>query len=579
VCCDYVHSFIFDDTAMKTALPGQNGCCWQHVDVSHLTHHSLPLSAHGPDAARQRPEAAAWILSGVVAAGLGLGALTVLVLLLWIISPYPDSGAGGALHIAADLWLLSQGGHLQRTETLSGSPAPVALTPLLLALLPGWLLFRACVQALAENAERGPRRESGGRTAESSAEPSTRPSTRPSTQPSTRPSVSRPPGRDGHKGRGRSAPALTAVGWVVFGYLLTGAIAVLYASSGPVRADVPSAALWLPLFAVCVAGLAVWLGAGRGLLASPVPAPARRPAPAPTPASGAELAALARERQRALPPGPPPHGPRPLRAALAATGALCAGGLVLVFGSVLWHWHAVQSSFPQLTGSWSGRFAVLLLALALLPNAALWSAAYALGPGFALGTGTSVGLLGAGGDPRLPPFPLLATLPGEGQAGAPAWALACALPLAAGLALGWSLGRTSVPVRGSGEHAVSPGETMRAAGLAACGCGSLMALLAGFAGGALGTDELARFGPGGWSTGAAALVWTAAVGLPGALIGRLWRMRELPAHVVAAALADAMGGGWGAPEGWHDQGSRGTRWTAVKAASGGLMPDFEPVHD
>ncbi|WP_443045843.1 cell division protein PerM [Streptomyces sp. KY70] len=50
---------------------------------------------------------------------------------------------------------------------------------------------------------------------------------------------------------------------------------------------------------------------------------------------------------------------------------------------------AAQESFLALAGDWSGRVAVLLLAVSLVPNAALWGAAYGLGPGFALGTGAT----------------------------------------------------------------------------------------------------------------------------------------------------------------------------------------------
>ena len=102
--------------------------------MSQVTHRSPTLSPYSPSASQPLPSAAAWLFAGVIAAGLGLGGLTVLVLLLWIISPYPDSGAGGALHIAADLWLLGHGSRLVRTETLSGVPAPVALTPLLMVV-------------------------------------------------------------------------------------------------------------------------------------------------------------------------------------------------------------------------------------------------------------------------------------------------------------------------------------------------------------------------------------------------------------------------------------------------------------
>jgi len=89
------------------------------------------------------PGLAASLLGGAVAAGLGLGSFAVLVMMLWISSPYPDSGPGGALHVAAALWLLAHGVELARTDTLSGVPAPVGVTPLLLLALPLWLVHRA----------------------------------------------------------------------------------------------------------------------------------------------------------------------------------------------------------------------------------------------------------------------------------------------------------------------------------------------------------------------------------------------------------------------------------------------------
>ena len=82
-----------------------------------------------------------------LAAGLGLGSFAVLVMVLWISSPYPDSGPGGALHVAAALWLLAHGAELVRTDTLSGAPAPVGITPLLLLALPVWLVHRAARDA------------------------------------------------------------------------------------------------------------------------------------------------------------------------------------------------------------------------------------------------------------------------------------------------------------------------------------------------------------------------------------------------------------------------------------------------
>jgi hypothetical protein len=158
-------------------------------------------------AGRQRTGAPS-VVEGMLAAALGLGALAVVVLLLWTVSPHPDDGPGGALRIAADLWLLAHGVALVRTETASGLPAPVGVTPLLLAVLPGWLLCRA---------------------------------TRGAVEPE------HPP-----------AAGVRAALWICAGYLLVAAGAVVYVSDGPVRAEPVSAAVHLPLFALAVTLSAAW---------------------------------------------------------------------------------------------------------------------------------------------------------------------------------------------------------------------------------------------------------------------------------------------------------------------------------
>lgn len=105
------------------------------------------------------PGLGASLLGGAVAAGLGLGSFAVLVMMLWVSSPYPDSGPEGALHIAAALWLLAHGVELVRTDTLSGAPMPVGVTPLLLLAVPLWLVYRAARDATEAPAEPdGPRR-------------------------------------------------------------------------------------------------------------------------------------------------------------------------------------------------------------------------------------------------------------------------------------------------------------------------------------------------------------------------------------------------------------------------------------
>ncbi|WP_314171704.1 cell division protein PerM [Streptomyces winkii] len=518
--------------------------------MSQVTHRSPTLSPYARSSSGPLPSRAGWFFEGVLAAGLGLGALTVLVLLLWIISPYPESGAGGALHIAADLWLLGHGSSLVRTGTLSGVPAPIALTPLLLVIPPAWLLYRACAHALSEGDGTG-----GADGAKNH-------------------------GDEGSGGDSGGPPgALTPLGCVVGGYLATGAVTVLFASAGPVHADVLSALVRLPLFVVCVAGAAMLPGWGR-TTTSGAPNGGETPArSAPDEATGtgegtgSPGAATATSRKRRL-NSPALHQARtlarrlsPLHTALTAIAVLCGGGLVITLGAVLWHVDDVQSAFPRLAGgSWTGQFAVLLLVVALLPNAAVWAAAYGLGPGFALGAGAAVGPLTQGGGTRLPPFPLLEALPSaDGGYGLLSGVAAAAVPLAAGVLIGWYVARAAVPERGrsASEGAVGRQGTVCVVVLVACECGAGVAALASLSGGALGNEAMAYLGPSWWLTGVAAFAWAVLIGTPVALAVRAWRLREED----------------GPDDDWHATAARQARWTELKTASGGLMPDFEPRRD
>ncbi|MFJ2644319.1 DUF6350 family protein, partial [Streptomyces sp. NPDC087511] len=398
------------------------------------------------------------LLRGAVAAGLGLGSVTVVVLALWISAPASDSSPGSALHAAAGLWLLAHGAELTRAHTLSGVPAPVGIVPLLLAVVPVWLVHRAARDVLVPD-------------------------------------------------EGHPAPsARGAFGMVVGGYLLVGAVAAYYVRGGSLSVQLPS--LLFPS-AVVVAGAAaagVWTASGRPI----------GPPPSWAPVSLHEALARSRFRERAG---------TVWRAAAAGVAVLLGSGALLVAVALVWHAHPAQRSFVQLSGDWSGRVAVLLLALVLVPNAAVWGAAYGLGPGFALGTASTVTPLAFSGRPAIPGFPLLAAVPAEGPGTVLNWS-AGAVPVAAGVTVAWFTVRRAAPPDAGREDAWGPWGTALVAALAAVGCGAGTAVLAAAAGGPLGTRALAEFGPVWWLTGAAALVWTALVGVPGALLLRAWRLRE-----------------------------------------------------
>ncbi|MGW7487947.1 cell division protein PerM [Streptomyces sp. NPDC054786] len=439
--------------------------------MSQLTDRGPTLSSQGRAAAQRSSAIGAAFLGGVTAAGLGLGALAVAVLLLWVASPAPDSGPSRALHLAADLWLMAHGGDLVRTTGHSG--APVAVTPLLLAVLPVWLLHRAARHALATAAD--------GRTG---------------------------PGAGPGSGTGatRAVVPRTLLGALLTGYLLIAAGVLLYASTGQLSAEPLSVLAYVPATAVATLG-----GTACFLLRHP----------------GADLLPAWALRAVAGVPG----GLRSLlggsrfaaaqRAAGAALGALLVSGALLTLLSLGLHAGRVRQDLLQLAPDWASRATVLLLCLVLLPNAAVWGAAYGLGPGFTVGAGGTVGPLGTSAHPVLPQLPLLSGLPDAGPGNPLTWAVVV-VPVVAGALLARSVAR-SAAAPGAAERPWSWWTTACAAALGAVLCGAVTAVLAGLSGGALGTGALAAFGPSWWRTGLAAAGWTALTGIPGAIGLRVWR--------------------------------------------------------
>ncbi|MFG3290970.1 DUF6350 family protein [Streptomyces sp. NPDC048179] len=462
------------------------------------------------DRVRDRsPGLAASLAAGALAAGLGLAAFTVLAIVLWVSSPYPDSGPGGALHIAVALWLLAHGVELIRTDTLSGAPAPVGVTPLLLLVVPALLLYRGTREAVDAR---------DGRAADPP-----------------------PPVRAG-----------TAWTGVVAGYLGVGGCAALYASGGQLRPAWGWVAVCLPLFAGLAAGAGVWTAYGRPRepvlnLVVTLPRAVRR---------------LLLGRDTRVRWG------TALRASLAGVTVFFGGGTLLLAVSLVGHGDATRASFLQLTESWTGRFAVLLLCVSLVPNAAVWSASYAVGPGFALGAGHVVSPLASDPAPLLPPFPLLAAVPAHGP-GTPVTWLAGLVPVAAGVTVAWFVVGRAV---GRGWPA---GRTAGVVALAALLCAVLLAALAELAGGPLGVSALHRFGPVWWQTGAAAAAWLLGVGVPAALALRAWRTEG------AASLAAWLGFGKSPAAGeWQAPGKPGAAPSArarAKAPASAPAPARGPV--
>lgn len=160
----------------------------------------------------------------------------------------------------------------------------------------------------------------------------------------------------------------------------------------------------------------------------------------------------------------------------------------------------------------AGQAGITLVSGAYAPNAAIWSASYLLGPGFAVGTDTAVRTsevsVGA-----LPAVPLLAGLPRGPVDGL--GALLLAVPVLAGMVAGCLLARRVARLAGPERAPQRWAEVLAPAALAGPVAGVLLGVAAAVSGGSLGAGRLAQVGPVGWQVGAVA---TAVIAV-GALLG------------------------------------------------------------
>ncbi len=181
-------------------------------------------------------------------------------------------------------------------------------------------------------------------------------------------------------------------------------------------------------------------------------------------------------------------------AVVAGAGAVCvlmAGGAGLAVVATLAHRGDVTHVMQALRPGAVGQAALLLLDLVLAPNAAVCGLSYLVGPGFAVGAGSSVGPfathLGA-----LPALPVLAALP-RAPAGWPVLLVQLAVLVSAGVVAGVLL---------VGSRPADSGLRRVRCGLGAgASAGVLVALLAALAGGPAGPGALSVLGPSPWLTG------------------------------------------------------------------------------
>jgi hypothetical protein len=173
---------------------------------------------------------------------------------------------------------------------------------------------------------------------------------------------------------------------------------------------------------------------------------------------------------------------------ILAAGAACTG-LSVAFGGG----EAADMIAAYRTGV-AGQAGITLVSLAYGANGAVWAAAYLLGPGFALGAGSSVGLTEVVVGP-LPTLPLLAGIP-AGPMGATG-VLLLAVPVVAGLFAGGLLAHRLRIDRAEPAWPLVLG----AAAIAGPIAGLVLGLLAWMSAGSLGDGRLASIGPNPWLVG------------------------------------------------------------------------------
>ncbi|MBC7401879.1 MAG: hypothetical protein H7279_01695 [Microbacteriaceae bacterium] len=203
-----------------------------------------------------------------------------------------------------------------------------------------------------------------------------------------------------------------------------------------------------------------------------------------------------------------------LRGGVASASAVIAASALTVAVLLLANYAGIISLYESVHAGVLGGIALTIGQLAVLPNLVIWGASWFIGPGFALGTGSSVTPLGTTLGP-IPAIPIFGALPAPGALG---WGfLGLLVPVLAGFFVALAL--RSRLVRDLGPRASA--RSFLAAGLASGVVGGiLLGLLAWASAGSAGPGRLVDVGPSPWLVGGFAALEIGVATVIGLLAGR-----------------------------------------------------------
>ncbi|PYY37603.1 hypothetical protein DEJ16_04455 [Curtobacterium sp. MCJR17_055] len=193
-----------------------------------------------------------------------------------------------------------------------------------------------------------------------------------------------------------------------------------------------------------------------------------------------------------------------LRAGTVATACVVAVAGILVGFALLGSFAEVITLYERSHAGVVGGIAMTVGQLAFVPDLVGWATAWLVGPGFAIGAGSSVSPLGTVLGP-LPAVPLLGALPTSGHTFGLVWIL---VPVVAGFVTGGLLRPRLVRALGSADSALYRALGGVVTGLVA---GVLTGVVTGLTAGSAGPGRLAVVGPDALVVGAVAAL---EVGVP-----------------------------------------------------------------